>query len=331
MGAGALRSHDYPRGILVNTRYIFERLLLTVVVLLGVTFAVFLIIHLVPGDPARVILGVQANEQSVAAVRERLGLNRPFLVQYGSWLWGVVNGDFGRSLITRQPVAPQIMQRLPATLQLAAVALVIGMLIAFPAGIISAIKPGSKTDIITSILSQVGVAIPDFWLGIMLVLLFSLTLRWLPPIGYTPIREDFGDWLAHIILPAATLGVISASIQTRFVRSAMLEVMGENYIRTARAKGLRERAVLISHALRNAMITIVTIIGLQITALLSAVVVVEVVFAWPGLGRLALNAVLDRDYPLLQGTVLTIAALLTLVNLATDLLYFFLDPRIEYA
>jgi len=315
----------------MNTRYIIERLLLALVVILGVTFVVFLIIHLVPGDPARVILGVQANEENVAALQERLGLDEPFFVQYFTWLRNAVQGDFGRSLITRQPVAPQIWDRLGATVQLAGVALLVGMAIAFPAGIISALKPGSRTDIATSILSQVGVAIPDFWLGIMLILLFSLTLGWLPSRGYTPFSEDPLDWLAHIVLPALTLGIISGSIQTRFIRSAMLEVLNENYIRTARAKGLSERAVLVHHALRNAMITIVTIIGLQITALLSAVVVVEVVFGWPGLGRLALEAVLDRDYPLLQGTVLTIAVLLTLVNLAIDLLYFFLDPRIEYA
>jgi peptide/nickel transport system permease protein len=315
----------------MNTRYIIQRLLLALVVVLGVTFVVFLIIHLVPGDPARVILGVQATDENVAALQERLGLNRPFFVQYGTWLWDILHGDFGRSLITRQPVAPQIAQHLPATLQLAGAALIVGMLIAFPAGIISALKPGSKLDFVTSIFSQVGVSIPDFWMGIMLILLFSLTLGWLPSRGYTPMSEDLVGWLRHIILPASTLGIISGSIQARFIRSAMLEVMNENYIRTARAKGLAERLVVLRHGLRNAMISIVTIIGLQITALISAVVVVEVVFGWPGLGRLALESVLDRDYPLLQGTVLTIAVLLTLVNLGIDLLYFFLDPRIEYA
>lgn len=315
----------------MNTRYIIERLLLALVVILGVTFVVFLIIHLVPGDPARVILGLQANEENVAALRERLGLNDPFLVQYGNWLWGVINGDFGQSLVTRQPVGPQLAQRLPATLQLAGAALFLGVLIAFPAGIISALKPGSKTDIFTSFVSQIGVTVPDFWMGIMLILLFSLTLGWLPSRGYAPISEGFVPWLRHIILPATTLGVISGAIQTRFIRSAMLEVLNANYIRTARAKGLSERLVIMRHGLRNAMITIVTIIGLQITALVSAVVVVEVVFGWPGLGRLALNSVLDRDYPVLQGTVLVIAVLLTLVNLIVDLIYFFLDPRIEYA
>lgn len=315
----------------MNVRYILQRLLSTLVVLLGVTFAVFLIIQLVPGDPARVILGVQANDQNVAALRERLGLNEPFLVQYGNWIWNAFHGDLGKSLITGQEVTPQLLQRLPATLQLAGVALLVGMLIAFPAGIISAIKPGSKIDIIASIFSQVGVAIPDFWMCIMLVLLFSLTLNWFPARGYTPLQENFVDWLKHITLPALTLGIVSGSIQTRFIRSAMLEVMNENYIRTGRSKGLPERTVISEHALPNAMITIVTIIGLQITTLLSAVVVVEVVFGWPGLGRLALEAVLDRDYPLLQGTVLTMATLLALTNLGVDLLYFLIDPRIEYA
>ncbi|MDQ4077159.1 MAG: ABC transporter permease [Chloroflexota bacterium] len=315
----------------MNTSYIFQRLLLALIVLLGITFVVFLIIHLVPGDPARVILGVQANEQNVAALRERLGLNKPFHEQYLSWLWNALQGDLGRSLITGQEVTPQVMQRLPATVQLAAAALLIGMLIGFPAGIISALRPGSKLDIATSVVSQIGVSIPDFWMGIMLVILFSLTLGWLPPQGYTSFFEDAPDWLAHIILPAATLGIISGSIQTRFIRSAMLEVMNEDYIRTARSKGLNERTVILRHALRNALITIVTILGLQVTSLVSAVVVVEVVFNWPGLGRLALDAVLDRDYPLLQGAVLAIAVMVTLVNLATDLLYFFLDPRIEYA
>lgn len=315
----------------MNTQYILQRLLTTLAVLIGVTFVVFLIIQLVPGDPARVILGVQANDENVAALRARLGLDRPFWTQYGSWLWNAAHGDLGKSLITGQPVAPQLLQRLPATLQLSGLALLIGMAIAFPAGIISALRPGTKTDVITSLISQVGVTIPDFWLGILLALFFSLVLGWLPPSGYTPIGEDFGDWLAHIILPALTAGIISAAIQTRFIRSAMLEVLNQDYVRTARAKGLAPPVVVLRHALKNALIPIVTIIGLQITALISSVVVVEVVFAWPGLGRLALDAVLDRDYPVLQGTVLTMAALLTLVNLGVDLLYFMLDPRIEYA
>ena len=207
----------------------------------------------------------------------------------------------------------------------------VGLAIAFPVGIISALKPGSAIDIFVTVFSQIGVSVPTFWMGILLVIVFSLNLKLLPPSGYTPITEDPADWFSHIILPAFTAGFVSASIMTRFIRSAMLDVLSANYVQTARAKGLGERAVILRHALRNALINIVTIIGLQINALFSGIVIVEVVFSWPGLGRLALNAVLERDYPLLQGTVLTVAVMFTLVNLLIDLLYFVLDPRIEYA
>lgn len=315
----------------MNYQYIVQRLLLAILVILGVTIAVFLIIQLIPGDPARVSLGLQATDELVAQRRENMGLNRPVLVQYGSWVTNAIQGDFGRSLLTGQPVSDLLVQRLPTTLQLAGMALVFGMLVAFPLGIISAMRPNSLMDVIASLLSQLGVAVPDFWMGILLVLLFSSTLGWLPPSGYTPISEDFGDWLSHMILPALTAGLISASIQTRFIRSAMLEVLSQTYIQTARAKGLREGVVIIRHALRNALITIVTIVGLQMTALLSAVVVIEIVFNLPGLGRLALDAVLDRDYTLLQGTVFLMALLVTFINLGIDLTYFFLDPRIERA
>lgn len=315
----------------MNYRYILQRILLAGGVVLGVTFVVFMIIQLIPGDPARVSLGLQATEELVAQRRENMGLNRPVMEQYVSWVANAAQGDFGRSLLTGRPVAELVQQRLPATLQLAGLAIVIGMVIAFPLGIASAMRPNSPLDVFASILSQLGVAVPDFWMAILLVLLFSSTLGWLPPSGYTPIHEDFSDWLSHMILPALTAGLISASIQTRFIRSAMLEVLSQNYIKTARAKGLRESVVVTRHALRNALITIVTVVGLQITALLSAVVVIEIVFNLPGLGRLALDAVLDRDYTLLQGAVFVMALLVTFINLGVDLLYFFLDPRIEYA
>ncbi len=315
----------------MNTQFIVQRLVLSVFVVLGVTIAVFLIIQLVPGDPARVSLGLQATEENVAARRERLGLNRPVPEQYLSWVAGAVRGDFGSSLITGQDITPQIVQRLPTTLQLAGLAIVIGMIIAFPLGIISALKPGSAVDTAASIISQLGIAVPDFWMAILLILLFSTRLDWLPPSGYTAISEDFKDWLEHMILPALTAGFISASIQTRFIRSAMLETMRENFITTARAKGLRERTVVLRHGLRNSLITIVTILGLQVTALLSAVVVIEIVFSLPGLGRLTLDAVLDRDYPLVQATVFVMAIMVTAVNLAVDLIYFLLDPRIGSA
>lgn len=314
----------------MNMRFILQRLLLAMLVLVGVSVAVFLIIQLVPGDPARVSLGMQATEENVQARRERLGLNRPIAEQYFSWVADALRGDFGSSLITGQDITPQIADRLPTTLQLAALALLIGMAIAFPLGIISALKPGSVIDTIATVISQLGVAVPDFWMAILLVLLFSTSLDWLPPSGYTPITEDFSEWLEHIILPAMTAGFISASIQTRFIRSAMLEVLRQNYVMTARAKGLRERTVVLNHALRNALITVVTIIGLQMTALLSAVVVIEIVFTLPGLGSMTLDAVLDRDYPMVQATVLVMGVMVTAVNLLVDIVYFLLDPRIAH-
>ena len=314
----------------MNYQYIVQRLLLALVVILGVTFVVFMIMQIVPGDPARVVLGPYANDESVRGLRDRLGLDRPFLEQYISWLGGALQGDFGQSLLNGQEVAPQLWGRIGPSFELAMVSLAIGLAIAFPIGIISALKPGSAIDIVATMFSQIGVSVPTFWMGILLVIIFSLNLNLLPPSGYTPIAEDPGDWLAHIILPAFTAGFVSASIQTRFIRSAMLDVLNANYIQTARAKGLAERTVVGRHALRNALINIVTIIGLQITALFSGIVIVEVVFSWPGLGRLAFNAVEERDYPLLQGAVLVVAVMVTLVNLIVDLLYFLLDPRIEY-
>ena len=314
----------------MNYQYVLQRLLLALIVVLGVTFVVFMIMQIVPGDPARVILGPYASDESVQGLRERLGLDRPFLEQYVNWLANALRGDFGQSLLNGQEVAPQLWGRVGPSFELALVSLVIGLAIAFPIGIISALKSGSTIDIGATVFSQIGVSIPSFWMGILLIITFSLNLNLLPPSGYTPISEDAGDWLAHIILPAFTAGFVSASIQTRFIRSAMLDVLNANYVVTARAKGLAEREVILRHALRNALINIVTIIGLQITALFSSLVLVEIVFSWPGLGRLALNAVEERDYPLLQGAVLVVAVMVTIVNLLIDLLYFFLDPRIEY-
>lgn len=315
----------------MNIAYILQRLFLALLVILGVSFVVFMIVQIVPGDPARVVLGAYASDENVAAVRERMGLNRPFLEQYASWLSNAVRGNLGTSLITSQEVGPQLAERIGPTIELALAALLIGLGIAFPLGIITAVKPGGLLDLVASFFSQIGVSVPSFWMGILMVLLFSLTLGWLPPSGYTPFGENAGDWLAHLVLPAVTIGIVTASILTRFIRSAMLDVLHMGYIQTARSKGLPERTVITRHALRNAMISIVTIIGLQMTALLSGVVVVEVVFGWPGLGRLALDAVLDRDYPMLQGAVMIVAIMVTVVNLLIDLLYFFLDPRIEFA
>lgn len=314
----------------MNYQYVLQRLLSAIVVVLGVTIVVFIIVQIVPGDPARVMLGPYASDEAVLGLRERLGLDRPILEQYISWLGRAARGDLGQSLLNGQEVAAQLWGRIGPSFELAMVSLAIGLAIAFPIGMISALKPGSAIDVVVTLFSQIGVSVPTFWMGILLVIVVSLNLGLLPPSGYTPIAEDPGDWLAHIILPAFTAGFVSASIQTRFIRSAMLDVLNANYVQTARAKGLAERAVVVNHALRNALINIVTIIGLQITALFSGIVIVEVVFSWPGLGRLALNAVEERDYPLLQGAVLVVAVMVTMVNLFVDLLYFLLDPRIEY-
>jgi peptide/nickel transport system permease protein len=316
----------------MSLRYLLRRLGTLLLVLFGVSIVAFSIQPLIPGSPARVRLGVQATDENVATLERQMGLDRPLLVQYVDWVGGIVlRGDFGDSLITRTSIADEIARRLPATLALAGFALLIGLAIALPLGIASALRPGGKRDLAASIVSQVGVSVPDFWMGILLILLFAETLGWLPSSGYEPISEGVVPWLRHVILPAATAGLISGSIMTRFVRSALLEVLGMDYVRTARAKGVGPRVVLTKHVLRNAAISIVTIIGLQMATLLSSVVVVEIIFAWPGLGSLALTSTLQRDYPVLQASVLMAAVAFTVINLLTDLSYVFLDPSVEVA
>ena len=298
----------------MNIQYLLQRILSAFLVIWGVTLLVFLIVQLVPGDPARIVLGAYASQEQVDGLRERLGLNDPLIRQYTKWAAKALRGDLGASLLTAQPVAKSIWQKLPLTLELGIASLAVGMVIAFPIGIYTALHPGRWLDVLGTIISQIGVSIPSFWFGILAISFFSITLKgFLPAGGYVPISEGVGAWLKHLLMPAIVTGLVSASIQT------------------ARAKGLPESAVLNRHALRNALINIITIIGLQVTALLSGVVIVEVVFSWPGLGGLALDAVLRRDYTMLQGTVLTFATLVVFVNLAVDMTYFFLDPRIEYA
>ncbi|MEX2541467.1 MAG: ABC transporter permease [Trueperaceae bacterium] len=316
----------------MTLRYLMQRVGSLILVLFGVSLLTFAIIPLIPGSPARVRLGVQATPESVAAVERQLGLDRPLPVQYVDWLGGIVlHGDFGESLITGTPISGEVARRLPATLALAFTALLFGLLIALPSGIISALKPGGRRDLTVSLMSQIGVSVPDFWMGILMILLFAETLDWLPSSGYVPLAQGFLPWLSHILLPAATVGIISGSIMARFVRGAMLEVLRNDYVRTARAKGLREGAILVKHVLRNAAISVVTIVGLQMATLFSAVVVVEIIFAWPGLGSMALNATLQRDYPLLQAAVLSAAGAFVIINLLTDLSYVLLDPSVEYA
>jgi peptide/nickel transport system permease protein len=311
-------------------RYIARRAAQAVVVLLGVSVIVFALVHLVPGDPIRTALGTRFDPDTYQALRERAGFDQPLPVQYAQWLGSAITGDLGVSFRSGRPVTTTLLERLPASAGLALASLVIALLIAIPLGILSAVRSGTKTDYAATFFSQMGISIPDFWMGIMLILLFSLVLGWLPPSGYVPFTESPLGWLERVIMPAATIGVVSGSILTRFVRSAMLEALSQDYTRTARSKGLAERTVVNRHVLKNALIPVVTITGIQLASLLGGVIVVEIVFAWPGLGQLAILAVNSRDYSVLQGTVLLIAVIFLLINLLVDILYAWLDPRISY-
>ena len=313
------------------TGYVVRRVGQSVLALLGVSIVVFLLIHLVPGDPIRTALGTRFDPDVYQVLLERTGLDRPLPIQYVDWLGSALTGDLGVSFRTGQPVSEAIMQRLPRTALLAVAALLVGLLIALPAGIISAVRQGRLADYLANGFSQVGVSVPDFWYGILLILVFAQTLGWLPPSGHTPLFEDPVDALRRLILPAATAGVVTGAILTRFVRSSVLEAMNSDHVRLARAKGLPRGYVLRHHVLRNAWVPIITVTGLQLGTLLGGIVIIEVVFAWPGLGLLALDAVVRRDYPVLQGAVLLIATGFLLINLLVDLVYARLDPRIRTA
>ncbi|MBF5032831.1 MULTISPECIES: ABC transporter permease [Micromonospora] len=309
-------------------RFVLRRVLQSAVVLVGVTLVVFLLLQLVPGDPVRVALGTRFDPQTYEALRERAGLDQPLPVQYVSYLGHALTGDLGVSFRTGQPVSQIVLERLPATLSLAVTAVVFALLVAFPLGIVAAVRSGSAVDHAARVFSQFGVSVPDFWMGIMGILLFAGVLGWLPPSGYVALTDDPGRWATHVALPAVTVGLVTASILTRFIRSSVLEVLSADYVRTAEAKGLRNRVVIMRHVLRNALIPVVTVVAVQLASLLGGVIVIEVLFAWPGIGRLTFDAVQARDYPVLQGAVLLVAALFLLVNLLVDILYARLDPRI---
>jgi peptide/nickel transport system permease protein len=311
------------------TGFLVRRILQMVAALLGVSIVVFALIHLVPGDPIRVALGTRFDQEIYDALRERAGLDRPVIEQYFTWLGNAVTGDLGVSFRNGQPVTQLVLERLPATITLALAALVVALVVALPAGIISAIRSGKPLDYAVSAASQVGISMPDFWAGVMYILVFALTLGWLPSQGYAAFGESPVEWLRHLLLPAVTVGLISGSIITRFVRSSVVEALNQDYVRTARAKGLSEWQIVRRHVLPNAWIPIVTVVGLQLGFLLGGVVVVEVIFAWPGLGRLALTAVKDRDFTLLQGAVLYIAFMFLTINLLVDIVYARLDPRVR--
>ena len=291
-------------------------------VLLGVEFCVFTLLYFTPGDPARMVLGDLATDEAIKEFRDKEGLNDPFLVQFGNYVYkAVVHGDIGRSYSSKRPVMQEILTAFPYTLKLSAFAMIIAIIIGIPCGIISAIKQYSWFDTITMIFAMIGLSMPVFWLGLLLILFFAVRLRWLPSSGFSTFRA--------MILPSAALAAQSISMVTRMTRSSMLEVIRADYIRTARAKGQKESIVIGVHALRNALIPVVTLCGLQFGQLLSGAILTESIFAVPGVGRLMVNAIMSRDYPMVQGGVLFIAITFSIVNLLVDLLYAYIDPRIK--
>lgn len=310
-------------------RFVARRLVYSAVVLFGVLVVVFALVHLVPGDPVRIALGTRYTPEAYEALRSASGLDRPLISQFFGYIGSALTGDLGVSFRNGDPVTVTLLERLPATLSLGFAGIVIALALALLAGIYSALREGKLSDVIVRVTSQFGVSIPDFWMGILLIALFSTVLGWLPTSGYRPLFDDPAGWLRHIILPGVTIGLVAAAILTRYVRSAVLEVAASGYVRTARSKGLSPRVVTFRHTVRNALVPILTITGIQLATLLGGVIVVEVVFAWPGLGRLVFNAVAARDYPLIQGAVLLIAALFLLINLLVDVLYAVVDPRIR--
>jgi len=301
---------------------IVRRLLMLIPVLLGVSLVVFSIVHIIPGDPARIMAGVDATGEEIELIRRQLDLDKPVYVQYFLWISKALSGDWGRSIVTNQAVLPEIIHRFSATLQLTLAAMILAILIGVTVGVVSATKPYSLFDHLSMVAALFGVSMPIFWMGLMFIFLFSVTLGLFPSSGK--------DGIDHLVLPALTLGLASTGIIARMTRSSMLEVLGQDYVRTARAKGATEEDVVYRHALKNAMIPIVTIVGLQFGYLLSGAVLTETVFNWPGIGRLMVDSIFNRDFPMIQGAVLLVASSFVLVNLLTDLLCAYLDPRVKF-
>lgn len=303
-------------------KYVLRRILFLIPVLLGVTFIVFSLMYITPGDPAKLILGEQASPEAVQAMRQELGLDQPFLIQYLNYVKkAALQLDIGRSYVTHRPVAQEIMSVFPATLQLAVAAMLVAILMGIPVGIISAIKQYSIFDTISMLIALLGVSMPVFWLGLLLIILFTVKLGWLPASGFSSVK--------HMIMPAVALGAMTAAIVTRMTRSSMLEVIRQDYIRTARAKGQQESVVVLKHALGNALIPIIAVVGLQFGHLLGGAVLTESIFSIPGVGRLMVDSIKMRDFPVVQGGVLFIAISFSLINLLVDLLYAYVDPRIR--
>jgi peptide/nickel transport system permease protein len=310
--------------------YIIRRLLLLVPVVLFVSFITFMLIHLVPGDPARVLLGEDSTPQALAALRQQLGLDRPLYEQYALWLNQAIHGNLGESIQLHEPVLQAILERLPVTIELGVAALLFSLVLAVPLGMTAATQRGSRLDWLLNVSSLLGTTIPPFVLGLLLILVFAVILRIFPPGGYVPFTEDPLENLRDLILPMIALGSASVAVNFRQVRSSMIEVLGQDYIRAARAKGLSEQRINYRHAFPNALLPLLTLVGLQAGAILAGAVVIETIFLWPGVGQLAVTSILSKDYPVVQGVVLLSALSYILINLLVDLSYTVVDPRISY-
>ncbi len=303
-------------------QYIAKRLFSTIPVLIGMSLLLFVLLRLLPGDPAQVLAGQMASQEDVQQIRLQLGLDKPVYVQYGRFLYNLARFDLGKSARTQNPVTDEIAAYLPNTILLSTVAIFLACLFGIPAGVISAMRPNTWLDYLVTSAALFGVSMPVFWLGLMLVVLFSVILHWLPAGGTGGVQ--------HVILPSVTLALFVIAFIARMTRASMLETLGQDYIITARSKGLREKVVIVRHALQNALIPIITVIGLQFGTLLGGAILTETVFAWPGMGRLIVDSILGRDYPMIQGAILIFGLLYVLINLVVDLLYVLVDPRIRY-
>jgi peptide/nickel transport system permease protein len=310
--------------------YVVRRLFATIVVMAVVAFVVFLLLYLTPGDPAAILAGDAATDDDIRRIREKLGLEASFLVRFGDWAWALLHGDLGVSIFTNLPVTQLIGQRIEPTLSLTLCTLAVAVLVAVPLGVVAAARAGTWVDRLVMAFSVGGFSVPVFVLAYILILVFSIQLDWLPVQGYRPIREGLWEWARHLVLPSAALGTVYIALIARITRASMLDVLAQDFVRTAQAKGLAPGAVLVGHALKNAAVPIVTVIGIGIALLIGGAIVTETVFAIPGIGRLTVDAILRRDYPIIQGVVLIFSGAYVLINLAVDLSYVFFDPRIRY-
>jgi peptide/nickel transport system permease protein len=312
-------------------RFIVRRLVLSIPILLLVSIMVFGLIHLIPGDPVTVILGQEATPEAAVALRHELGLDQPLVIQYVTWLSHVLRGDLGRSLVDHSPVIDQIKVRLPVTLELTIGTFLIALLIAIPAGVLSATRRGSVADYTSTLIALGGLSVPSFWLAIMFILFFAVRLHWFPASGYVPFAQDPRANLAGMIMPMVATGIRESAALTRMLRSSLLEVLNADYVRTARGKGLSEWLVVMRHAFRNALVPVVTSAGLLLAGLLGGLVITETIFAIPGFGRLIVEAIYQRDFVTVQGAVLVAALLVVVINLIVDMIYALIDPRIRLA